>query len=74
MNAYAYIGERLSLSPVSRLAMMYMEPLTDEQTAGNPNLVDDEGFSMGFKANVVEVAVRPDELIPPTPAEGHRDQ
>ena len=65
LNAYAYIGERLGLSPISRLALVYMEPLTDEQTAGNPHLVDDEGFSMGFKANVVEVDVRPNELIPP---------
>lgn len=65
LNAYAYIGERLGLSPVSRLALVYMEPVTDEQTIQDPRLIDDKGFSMGFEATVVDVPLRPDQLIPP---------
>jgi len=65
LNAYAYIGERQGLSPVSRLALVYMEPLTDEDTARNPRLVDELGFSMGFQANIVDVDLRPEEMIPP---------
>ncbi len=65
LNAYAYIGERRGLSPVGRLALVYMEPATDQQTAREPRLVDARGFSMGFEAKVVEVALRPEELIPP---------
>ena len=65
LNAYAYIGERLGLSPVGRLAPVYMEPVTDEQTTQDPSLIDDKGFSMGFEATVVDVALRPDQLVPP---------
>ena len=65
LNAYAYIGERLGLSPVRRLALVFMEPITDKQTAQNPRLVDDRGFSMGFEATIVDVALTPEELIPP---------
>ena len=65
LNAYAYIGERLHLSPVGRLALVYMEPLGGEEAAADPALVDDRGFSMGFEATVVDVALKPDALIPP---------
>ena len=65
LNAYAYIGERLDFRPVRKLALVYMEPQTDEGTARRPQLIDNEGFSMGFRATVVPVTVKPDELIPP---------
>ena len=65
LNSYAYIGQRRDLSPISRLALVYMEPITDEDTAGSPLMVDDVGFSLGFKAIVVPVELKPDELIPP---------
>ena len=69
LNAYAFIGERLGeplgLSPVGRLALVYMEPQTEEETALNPKLADDRGFTMGFAAKVVEVDLKPEKLIPP---------
>jgi hypothetical protein len=65
LNAYAFIGNRLDLAPVGQLALVYMEPATDEQTAKKPHLVDDLGFSMGLTATVVPVDVRPDALVPP---------
>ena len=65
LNAYAYIGERFGFSPVHRLALIYMEPITDDETAQDPRLVDDRGFSMGFEATVVDVDLSPDKLIPP---------
>lgn len=65
LNTYAYIGERLGLSPIGRLALVYMEPQTDEQSAGDPRLVDAKGFSMEFEATVVDVELRPDKLVPP---------
>ena len=65
LNAYAYIGERLGMSPVGRLALVYMEPVTDEQTTQDPRLIDDKGFSMGFEATVVDVALNPETMIPP---------
>ena len=65
LNAYAYIGERLGFSPVGRLALVYMEPRTDEDTAQEPALVDRSGFYMGFEATVVEVDLKPETLVPP---------
>ena len=65
LNTYAYIGERLGLLPVRRLALVFMEPIADEQTANDPRLVDDRGFSMGFEATIVDVPLRPERLIPP---------
>jgi hypothetical protein len=60
LNAYAYIGERLELSPVGRLALVYMEPQTEEETVLNPELADEQGFIMGFAAKVVEVGLKPE--------------
>ena len=65
LNAYAYIGERAGYSPVSKLALVYMEPATDEETAQEPALVDHHGFSMGFQARLVPVDLAADELVPP---------
>ena len=65
LNAYAYIGERQELRPIGRLALVYMEPLTQESIADKPEMVDELGFSMGFKATIVPVHRRPDGMIPP---------
>ena len=64
LNVYAYIGERQNLRPVTQLALVYMEPLTQATTASEPEMVDEVGFSMGFKATIVPVDRRPDQLIP----------
>ena len=65
LNAYAYIAERVGLSPVSRLSLVYMEPATGEETAQDPKLVHRLGFSMDFHARVVPVDVAPERLVPP---------
>ena len=65
LNAYALIAERQGLSPVSKLALVYMEPATDKETAEEPNLVDAKGFTMGFRAKVVPVELRTGSLLPP---------
>ena len=65
LNAYAMIAERQGLSPVSKLALVYMEPATDKTTAQEPNLVDDWGFTMCFLAKVVPVELRQAQLLPP---------
>ena len=65
LNTYAYIAERLGLSPVSRLALVYMEPSTDEESAREPGLVDNLGFVMGFRAKVVDVELRMERLVLP---------
>lgn len=65
LNSYAYIGERLDFSPVTSLALAYMEPVTGEDTASQPEIIDAQGFTLGFQANIVPVEVKPDRLIPP---------
>ena len=65
LNAYAYIGERTGFSPVSQLALVYMEPATAKETAEDPALIDSQGFSMGFQARLVPVDLAPETLVPP---------
>ena len=65
LNAYALIAESQGLAPVSKLALVYMEPATDKDTASEPSLVDDLGFMMGFQANIVLVELKQTTLLPP---------
>src|SRR5437773_1662946 len=57
LNAYALIGQERGLAPVSGLALIYMEPVTDEEAAAKRTNRRDEGFAMGFSAHVLPVAV-----------------
>ena len=65
LNGYAWIGQRLDLPPVSRLALVYMEPATDDSSVSDARAVDDAGFALGFRPRVVDVDLDPDRLIPP---------
>jgi hypothetical protein len=64
LNGYAYLGDRLGLGPVTQIALVYMEPVTDGDTAASPRVVDDKGFNMALSATVVPVKLNPDGLIP----------
>ncbi|MBI3742778.1 MAG: PD-(D/E)XK nuclease family protein [Chloroflexi bacterium] len=64
VNSYAYIAERLGLNPVRQLALVYMEPVTDDTAASDPAKVDLEGFSMAFKATIVPVQAKQETIIP----------
>lgn len=83
LNAYASIGEQCGFAPVTGLALIYMEPITDA-----PACLDgwcrDYGFDMGFSAHVLPVDLNPDILHPllaqaralhdrPAPPPGHPD-
>jgi hypothetical protein len=64
LNAYAYIGERTGLSPVTRLALIYMEPVTDDVAASQAQNRRSDGFAMHFIANVLPVTLDPTILNP----------
>jgi hypothetical protein len=65
LNSYALVGEATKvLSPVSGLALIYMEPVTDDAAAEHETNRREDGFAMGFKAYVHPVPLRP-ESIPP---------
>lgn len=55
LNAYAHIGEQCGLNPVSGLALIYTEPLTDDASAGDDAIHNGQGFAMGFSVHIVDV-------------------
>ena len=65
LNAYAWIGRRLVCPPVSRLALAYMEPATDETDIGSVDAFHGSGFALAFRPRIVEVELDPERLIPP---------
>lgn len=60
LNAYAFIGERCGFSPISKLALVYTEPVTDEAAAAKESNLTPEGFVMGFSAQILPVEVQSD--------------
>ncbi len=63
LNAYAYIGERCGLSPVSGLALVYTEPRTEAEATEDDQNMTADGFLMGFTAKVLPVTLNP-EVVP----------
>lgn len=64
LNGYAYIGERIGFSPVSKLALLYYEPITDIEVEQINNLVDGERFLLGFSAHIHPIALKPESIEP----------
>ena len=65
LNAYAWIARTLDFPPVSRLALVYMEPATELDAMNAPDTTYADGFALGFRPRIVEVELDPDRLIPP---------
>ena len=57
LNAYAYIGERSNFSPVSALALVYTEPVTDDSAASEDRHTTAEGFTLVFSAKILPVEI-----------------
>jgi hypothetical protein len=64
LNAYAVIGEQKDLSPVSGLALIYTEPVTDDESAKRDSYQSEKGFVMEFSAHIRPVDLKP-EMVPP---------
>lgn len=64
LNAYALIGEQCGLKPVSGLALIYMEPVTDDGAADQDESHREDGFVMGFSANIIPVSRDEGKLRP----------
>ncbi len=58
LNAYAYLAERIGLTPVRALSLIYMEP-NSEHDAGS-----DAGPALPFEARRVHVNLKPDAIPP----------
>ena len=55
LNAYAVIAESCGFAPVSKLALIYTEPLTDKKVASMDDINRKDGFLMGFSAKILPV-------------------
>ena len=64
LNAYALIGEQCGLEPVSSLALIYTVPATSDDEATGEGSHREDGFAMGFVANVIPVGLNT-SIIPP---------
>lgn len=64
LNAYAFIGERKGLSPVTALALIYMEPVTDDRMAKHRENRRSDGFALAFQAKVLPVTLDLEILRP----------
>ena len=65
LNAYAWIAESAGFSPVNRLALVFMEPISDIKHAKSPNSIVGGGIQLRFNARIVPVKRRPESIIPP---------
>lgn len=64
LNSYALIGEQCGLHPVTDLALIYMEPKTDKETACQESSHHEKGFSMHFRAGIHKVPLDPQMVTP----------
>ena len=64
LNAYALIAEAVGIAPVSGLALIYTEPLTDEAAAHHDANARPDGFAMGFSAHILDVALDVSQIRP----------
>ena len=55
LNVYARIAEDIGITPVTGLALIYTEPMTDDVNAGRDAVHTDGGFVMGFSAGIHDV-------------------
>ena len=72
LNSYAYIAERIGIRPVSAIGLIYYEPQTDLTVENIDDVMMSNGFSMGFKAKLVPLALDPERIIPPLVKEVRR--
>lgn len=63
LNAYAVIGEQTGISPVSALALVYTEPVSDAAAVSKDSNQTSTGFMMEFSAHIRPVDLAP-EIIP----------
>lgn len=63
LNAYAWIGPSYRLTPVSGLALVYLEPVTGHNAVTDTTRYREDGFGVDFTATVFDVPLDEDTLI-----------
>jgi hypothetical protein len=64
LNGYALIAEHLGMGTVSKLALMYAEPVTDEDTARTDAIRLSDGFNMQLAVSIHGVPLETERLTP----------
>jgi len=64
LNAYALIAEAIDMGTVSKIALMYCEPVTDEATARTNRVRLGDGFHMPLAVSIHQIELRPECLSP----------
>lgn len=62
LNAYAVIAGQTGLAPVSGLALIYTEPVTDDTTAAKDGNHTSSGFVLEFSAHIRRVDLAPEKI------------
>jgi hypothetical protein len=62
LNAYALIGEACGFSPVTDLALIYTEPVTDDETVTRDAVYCEDGFLMEFSAKILKVGLNKEKI------------
>jgi hypothetical protein len=63
LNAYAFIAEQCGFSPVSGLALLYTEPVTDNAAAAKDANLTAAGFVMAFSTHILPVDLAPERIL-----------
>ena len=63
LNSYAFIGESVGFKPISKLALVYTEPVTTKACFADGSKLTTEGFRMDFTARILPVEIKP-QLVP----------
>ncbi len=64
LNGYALIGNERGFAPISDLALVYMEPITDKEIAIHDGNYRDNGFALGFSPKIHKVELNPSKIFP----------
>jgi len=64
LNGYALIGENNGFNPISRLALIYMEPVALKDIEHENKHHRDDGFNMVFSAKILDVELNADLIKP----------
>jgi hypothetical protein len=62
LNAYAVIGEQTGIAPVSGLALVYTEPITDGDAITMDANQSSSGFVLELRVNIRPVALAPNKI------------
>lgn len=65
LNGYALIAEKCGLKPVSGIGLVYYEPPMGSSINQLDQTLLDEGFKMPFKAHLLELELKLEEMISP---------